>query len=63
MTDPQGSVIMGASVDLERADTGFHSAHTTDKSGAYEFLQVPPGTYTLTVQSSGFRKQVATVPL
>ena len=63
VTDPQGSVIMGASVDLERADTGFHSAHTTDKSGAYEFLQVPPGTYTLTVQSSGFRKQVATVPL
>jgi len=63
VTDPQGSVIMGASVDLERAETGYHSAHTTDKSGAYEFLQVPPGTYTLTVQSSGFRKQVATVPL
>lgn len=63
VSDPQGAVIVGASVELNRPETGYHSAHVTGRDGSYQFLQVPPGTYTLTVMNSGFSKQTAAVAL
>ncbi len=63
VSDPQGAVIVGASVELIRPETGYHSAHVTGKDGSYQFLQIPPGTYTLSVASTGFSKQTATVDL
>ena len=63
ITDPQGAVIVGATVELIRAETGFHAAHISAKDGGYQFLQIPPGTYTLTVLSPGFGTQSRTVSL
>src|SRR5579859_6886360 len=63
ITDPQGAVMVGVSVELDRPETGFHVMHVTEKDGGYQFQQIPPGTYTLVAQSPGFRKQSATVAL
>lgn len=52
--DPQGAVLVGASVTLSNASTGFSRTTKTDNAGVYQFLQVPPGTYALTVSMTGF---------
>jgi hypothetical protein len=63
VTDPQGAVIVGATVGLSRTETGFHEVHTTAKDGGYQFLQIPPGTYTVSVESPGFGRHTSTVSL
>jgi hypothetical protein len=63
ITDPQGAVIVGATVGLSRTETGFHEVHTTAKDGGYQFLQIPPGTYTVSVENPGFGKHTSTVSL
>jgi Carboxypeptidase regulatory-like domain len=63
VSDPQGAVIVGAQIELSRSETGYRTAHVTGKDGSYQFLQIPPGTYTLSVVSTGFSKQTATVAL
>ena len=54
ITDPKGSVIPGASLTLSNPDTGFLRTTKTNDQGIYQFLQVPPATYELTVVASGF---------
>ena len=49
VSDPQGAVVVGAKVNLSNPSTGFSQSTTTDNLGTYQFLQIPPGTYTLTV--------------
>lgn len=63
VTDPQGAVIVGAAVELTRAETGFRASHVSAKDGGYQFLQIPPGTYTVMVNSPGFSPQSKTVSL
>jgi hypothetical protein len=57
VSDPQGAVLAGASVTILNASTGFSQSTTTDDHGAYQFLQLPPGTYTLTAAMAGFATQ------
>ncbi|HWY75793.1 MAG TPA: TonB-dependent receptor, partial [Verrucomicrobiae bacterium] len=54
VSDPQGAVLAAASVTLTNANTGFSQSTKTDGAGVYQFLQIPPGTYTLTVSMAGF---------
>jgi len=54
VTDPQHAVVPGATVELSDSSTGFSRTSVTDGSGAYQFLQLPPGTYTLKVSMQGF---------
>jgi hypothetical protein len=54
ISDPQGAVIQGATTTLANSATGFSHSTRTDDHGFYQFVQVPPGTYTLTVTKSGF---------
>src|SRR5256884_6325503 len=42
---------------LFRSATGAHMTRTTDSSGEYSFLQIPPGQYTVTVTMTGFGTQ------
>ncbi|MBZ5548310.1 MAG: carboxypeptidase-like regulatory domain-containing protein [Acidobacteriia bacterium] len=63
VTDPSGAMLAGAAVTLENPATGFHTAHSTDQNGAYEFPQIPPGKYTITVTKAGFGKQAKTAEL
>lgn len=52
--DPQHAIVAGASVTLSNPSTGFSQSTETDSRGVYQFLQIPPGTYTLTVSQAGF---------
>ncbi len=54
VTDPQGAVVANADVTLENPGEGFIRNQTTDDRGEYQFLQIPPGTYTLTSTAAGF---------
>lgn len=54
VSDPQGAVLLDATVTLSNPGTGFSESKMTDRDGAYQFLELPPGTYTLTVTKTGF---------
>ena len=56
ITDRSGATISGAKVTLSNAQQGSQREDTSGSSGEYEFLALQPGTYTLAVESSGFRK-------
>jgi len=52
--DAAGAVVPGAKLELSNAATGFNRTVLTDGQGGYQFLQVPPSTYELTVTAAGF---------
>jgi len=54
ITDSKGLVIAGASLTLSNTETGFSRNTTTDGQGSYQFLEVPPSKYVLTVAAPGF---------
>jgi carboxypeptidase family protein len=54
--DQQGNVVTGASVTLADAARNFIRTQTTNEEGAYTFAAIPPGTYRVEVESSGFKK-------
>ena len=56
VSDASGAALPGASVVLSNEARGFNRTATTGSTGSYEFLQLPPGTYHVTVEMSGFRK-------
>ncbi len=57
VADSSGAAIAGAKATLSSAERGIEHTTTTGASGEYEFLQLQPGNYQLTVEMSGFRKQ------
>ncbi|HEY2456197.1 MAG TPA: TonB-dependent receptor [Candidatus Acidoferrum sp.] len=52
--DPNGSVVPDAEVILSSPDIGVTLTAHSDKNGAYQFTDVRPATYTLTVTAAGF---------
>ena len=52
--DKSQSVVPGASVQLRSLEENSVRATTADQDGAFEFLNVKPGTYALTVRADGF---------
>src|SRR6266478_6937664 len=56
VTDPSGKAVAGAGVVLSSAETKTARNVATGDQGEYQFLLVPPGTYTLTVTAPGFRR-------
>ena len=54
VADPKGAVVAGASVTLSNQATSFSRTVKTDDQGSYQFLEVPPSTYVMTVTASGF---------
>lgn len=54
IADQQGAVLPEATVTLSNANTGFSESKKTARDGVYQFLQLPPGTYTLTVTKVNF---------
>jgi len=63
VTDPGGSLVVDATVTLESKETGFHQVHKTEKDGGYQFQQVPPATYTVTIESPGFSTESSVIQL
>lgn len=56
ISDPSQSPVAGAKVTLRNSQTGTESRSDTDATGKYRFDFVLPGTYTVSVESSGFSK-------
>ncbi|HUN86251.1 MAG TPA: carboxypeptidase-like regulatory domain-containing protein [Terracidiphilus sp.] len=52
--DSSGAVIPGATVKLTLQSTGATRQNKTDSNGQYQFSQLVPGKYTLTVTANGF---------
>lgn len=60
VTDPAGAVVPGANVELKNNATGAARTTVTGDNGVFQFTDVEPGTYTITVENTGFKKAVAT---
>jgi len=54
--DKTGASIGGAKVSLDNSGQALHRETTSSATGEFEFLALPPGTYVLSVERSGFRK-------
>ena len=54
VTDPKGAVLQGAVATLSNTSTGFLRTAKSGSDGVYQFLEVPPATYTLTMTATGF---------
>jgi Carboxypeptidase regulatory-like domain len=54
--DESGAVVAGATVTVKNPQTGFERTVTTDESGGYRILAIPPGKYQVSVEVSGFSK-------
>ena len=55
ITDPSGAVVPNASVTLKSNESGATQTRATNQQGAYRFSLLSPGTYTISVSSSGFQ--------
>ncbi|HLG96889.1 MAG TPA: TonB-dependent receptor [Bryobacteraceae bacterium] len=56
VTDKTGAAIAGATVTVLNASQGLERKTLTGSAGEYEFLSLPPGTYTLRVEMVNFQK-------
>src|SRR5437899_6014900 len=54
ITDPKGASVPGATVTITNTGIGLTLTTKTDRDGAYQFLELRPATYTLTVAAAGF---------
>ena len=55
VVDPSGAVVPGAQVTLTNEATGTTQASKTDAAGLFVFPSVQPGTFSVSVQASGFK--------
>ena len=64
VTAQDGSAIAGATLKLIRkALTGTPATAQTDENGHYEFLNLEPGDYTISVEGEGFKRVESAVPV
>src|SRR5216684_8726984 len=56
--DPSGAVVAGARVTALHVGTGVETSTTTTDAGNYNIPQLPPGTYTVSAEQTGFKKLV-----
>jgi hypothetical protein len=64
VTDPQGAVVPGVKIAVTNTATNVSASTTSDKSGFYQVLNLPIGTYRVAASQQGFRSlEVLTTPL
>ncbi len=74
VTDPSGAPVSGAEIVLGNSESNAIRQTTTNASGSYTFMQLPPSSYRITATKSGFNRaerqgltlavnQAAVVPL
>jgi hypothetical protein len=61
--DPSGALVPGATVTITAASTGLSEKAVSNSSGAYDFEQIPPARYTITISATGFGDQSKTAEL
>lgn len=63
VTDPNGAVVAGATVTAKNTSTNISRSVTSNENGEYSFIALPPGSYEISTQASGFKKTVVPVTL
>jgi Carboxypeptidase regulatory-like domain len=58
VSDSSGAVISGASVTITNQGTGLATHATTSSAGTYAVSGLTPGVYSITVEATGFKKNV-----
>src|SRR5262245_21123993 len=58
VSDSSGGRLPGGTVTATNTATNVASTTTTNREGEYSFVLLNPGTYTVTAEISGFKKQV-----
>jgi outer membrane receptor for ferrienterochelin and colicin len=56
ITDEQGAVVAGATVEARNIETNFTRVFTTDSDGHFTLLSIPSGRYVVSVTKAGFAK-------
>jgi len=56
ISDPSGAAVVGAQVTLTNNESKIERNATSSSDGGYQFLLLPPGTYTLGVTATGFQR-------
>ncbi|MDQ1638287.1 MAG: hypothetical protein QOF62_1626 [Pyrinomonadaceae bacterium] len=54
--DPSGAAVTGATVTVRNPATNFSRDVTTNDEGYYQITNVPPGSYEVTVEATGFSR-------
>jgi hypothetical protein len=54
--DATGGSVAGANVTATNTGTGAETKTTANKTGLYQFVELPPGMYSVTVEATGFAK-------
>lgn len=58
VTDPQGAIVPGATVELSATDSPFTRSTKTNRDGQYEFKNLKPGLYNLRITAAGFKVSI-----
>src|SRR5581483_8587767 len=58
VTDPSGAAVPGATVSAINVQTGVVTKRTTESTGLYSITNLIPGTYSVTVEATGFQKAI-----
>lgn len=58
VVDPHGAAVVGAKLTLSNVNTGAVRTDSSDPTGEFLFSTLPPGTYKLRVEATGFRTSV-----
>ena len=61
VTNQAGAPVSGASVSLRSVNQGFTRSFTTDANGSFRAVALPPGSYEVVVNASGFNSLTDTV--
>ena len=56
VTDKSGAAVSAAKIILSNTEQGLNRQTASGPEGEYEFIALPPGTYTLTIEAAGFRR-------
>ncbi len=57
ITDASGAAVPNAKITITETNTGVSRTAQTNGSGNYTFSNLPPGTYSVTAEQSGFKKE------
>src|SRR5688500_6619221 len=57
VSDATGALLPGVSVTATNTQTGVVNTVISNEAGAYQFVSLQPGTYTVTADLSGFKPQ------
>jgi hypothetical protein len=60
VTDSSGAAIVGAAVAVKNVNTGLSRTVTTSEDGTYSVPELPIGTYSVTVEKTGFKQGLVT---